>query len=55
MPSGPSTGSSATTEKLRDLQGIYDRWNAEQAKPLAPLERPGSGFEKAVQKKSAAR
>jgi arylsulfatase A-like enzyme len=40
-------------EILRELQSMYDRWNAVQAAPLAPLEKPGPGFEKAVQKKAA--
>jgi arylsulfatase A-like enzyme len=41
-------------EKLKELQGIYDRWNAEQAEPIAPLERPAAA-KKAARKKAAAK
>ncbi len=44
-------------EKLRELRDDYDRWNAEQAAPLAPMEAPGGGAaakKKAARKKAAA-
>jgi len=41
-------------EKLQELQGIYDRWNAEQAEPLAPLVNPEAAAKKAAAKKKAA-
>jgi len=40
-------------EKLTELQALYDRWNIEQAEPLAPLENPGGAAKKAAAKKAA--
>jgi arylsulfatase A-like enzyme len=47
-------------EKLKELQGIYDRWNAEQAPPITPMEAPNPGAAtkkaaKAAKKKAAER
>jgi arylsulfatase A-like enzyme len=42
-------------EKLKELQGIYDRWNAEQAPPITPMENPNpeAATKKAAKKKAA--
>ncbi len=43
-------------DKLNELQGLYDKWNAEQANPIAPKEapvQPGAAQKKAAQKKAA--
>jgi arylsulfatase A-like enzyme len=40
-------------EKVKELQGLYERWNAEQAEPLLPLETPGAAAKKAAAKKAA--
>ena len=42
--------------KLKELQGIYDRWNAEQAEPIIPMEspNPAAAAKKAARKKAAA-
>ncbi len=51
---GESTNLAAKNpEKLRELQSLYDRWNAEQAPPLAPMETPGAAARKAAKKKAA--
>ncbi|MDX2035878.1 MAG: sulfatase-like hydrolase/transferase [Isosphaeraceae bacterium] len=44
-------------EKLAELQAIYDRWNAEQAEPITPIEAPGAAKTKkgATKKKGAAK
>lgn len=41
--------------KLKELQAVYDRWNAEQAEPIAPLEKAKAANKKAARKKAAAK
>ena len=41
--------SAANPEKLKELQALYAKWNAEQAEPIAPKEKP------AAQRKPAAK
>ena len=43
-------------EKLKELQTVYDTWNAEQADPLTPMENPdpAAAAKKAARKKAAA-
>ena len=43
--------------KLKELQAIYDRWDAEQAEPITPMEdpTPGAAAKKAARKKAAAK
>jgi arylsulfatase A-like enzyme len=44
-------------EKLKELQEVYDRWNAEQIPPIVPMEapNPGAAAKKAARKKAAAK
>ena len=48
---------SLSPEKLNELRRIYDRWNAEQAPPITPMEspNPGAAAKKAARKKAAAK
>ena len=43
--------------KLKELRAIYDRWNAEQAEPITPMENPNpnAAAKKAARKKAAAK
>jgi arylsulfatase A-like enzyme len=45
---------SANPEKARELQALWDRWNAEQAPPLVP-DAPAKAAAKAARKKAAAK
>jgi hypothetical protein len=42
-------------EKLKEVQEVYDRWNAEPAPPITPMENPnpGAAAKKAARKKAA--
>lgn len=42
-------------EKKKELQGIYDLWNGEQAEPIAPMEDRPAAARKAARKKAAAK
>ena len=46
---------SRNPDKVKELQTLYARWNAEQAEPLAPLGNPGAAAKKAARKKAAAK
>lgn len=48
----------AEPAKLKELQAIYDKWNAEQAPPIVPKEapaNPNAATKKAANKKAAAK